>query len=75
MYPGRLQNWDGTDLWNLKQKTEGTSRQMTNVFNVFTLLQIFNLVNCRVINDEINVFKGMFHNWMFLGVLLGIAAG
>ena len=48
---------------------------MTNVFNVFTVMQIFNLVNCRVINDEINVFKGMFGNWMFIGVLLGISGG
>ena len=48
---------------------------MTNVFNVFTVMQIFNLINCRVINDEINVFKGIFSNWMFIFVLAGIIGG
>ena len=48
---------------------------MTNVFNVFTIMQIFNLINCRVINDELNVFKGLFKNWMFIAVMLGCAGG
>jgi Ca2+-transporting ATPase len=48
---------------------------MTNVFNVFTVMQIFNLINCRVINDEMNVFKGITKNWMFIFVVVGIAGG
>ena len=48
---------------------------MTNVFNVFTIMQIFNLINCRVINDELNVFKGLFKNWMFIAVMIGCAGG
>lgn len=75
VYPGRVSNWDGTELWSAKAKDEGTSRQMTNVFNVFTVMQIFNLINCRVINDDLNVFRGLFKNWMFIGVLVGIAGG
>lgn len=75
VYPGRVSNWDGTPLWSKYAKDEGTSRQMTNVFNVFTVMQIFNLINCRVINDELNVFKGLFTNWMFIGVWIGIAGG
>ncbi len=75
VYPGRVSNWDGTPLWSKYTKDEGTSRQMTNVFNVFTVMQIFNLINCRVINDEINVFKGIHKNYMFLIVWIGIAVG
>lgn len=75
VYPGRVSNWDGTPLWSKYAKDEGTSRQMTNVFNVFTVMQIFNLVNCRVINDELNAFKGFFKNYMFVLVLIGIAGG
>jgi magnesium-transporting ATPase (P-type) len=75
VYPGRVSNWDGTPLWSKYAKDEGTSRQMTNVFNVFTVMQIFNLINCRVINDELNVFKGLFTNWMFIMVWIGIAGG
>jgi len=75
VYPGRVSNWDGTPLWSKYAKDEGTSRQMTNVFNVFTVMQIFNLVNCRVINDELNAFKGFFSNYMFFIVLAGISGG
>jgi Ca2+ transporting ATPase len=75
VYPGRVSNWDGTPLWSKYAKDEGTSRQMTNVFNVFTVMQIFNLLNCRVINDEMNAFAGFFKNYMITVVLIGISAG
>jgi len=75
VYPGRVSNWDGSPLWSKYAKDEGTSRQMTNVFNVFTVMQIFNLINCRVINDELNAFKGIFSNYMFFIVLIGISGG
>jgi P-type Ca2+ transporter type 2C len=45
---------------------------MTNVFNVFTVMQIFNLVHARKIHDEINIFEGIHKNWMFCGVWCGI---
>lgn len=38
-------------------------------------MQIFNLINARKINDEINVFDGIHKNWMFAMVWIGIAAG
>ena len=48
---------------------------MTNAFNVFVVMQIFNLINARKIHDEINVFEGIFKNWMYIGVWILIAAG
>ena len=75
VYPGRLYNWDGTPLWIKHQAKYGTSRHMTNVFNVFTVMQIFNLVNARKIHDEKNIFDGIFRSSMFIGVLIGICAG
>ncbi len=45
---------------------------MTNVFNVFTVMQIFNLINSRKIHDEKNIFEGIHRNWMFIGVWVGI---
>jgi Ca2+-transporting ATPase len=33
------------------------------------------LINCRVINDELNVFKGIHTNYMFAIVFIGISAG
>jgi Ca2+ transporting ATPase len=56
VFPGRPTNWDGTPLWSLFLEEHGVSHHMTNVFNVFTVMQIFNLVNSRKINDEKNIF-------------------
>lgn len=38
VYPGRWEDWDGTELYSLKFKVFGPSRHMTNVFNVFVWL-------------------------------------
>ena len=35
------------------------------VFNVFIWLQLFNEINSRKINDELNVFSGLLSNWIF----------
>ena len=38
IYPGRVTDWDGTELWSRYQPTEGSSRHMTNVFNIFVVM-------------------------------------
>ena len=38
---------------------------MTNVFNIFVMLQVFNMINCRKVNDEKNIFEDITKNWMF----------
>ena len=38
IFPGRITDWDGSELWSLKKPTEGTSRHMTNVFNIFVVM-------------------------------------
>jgi Ca2+-transporting ATPase len=35
------------------------------VFNVFIWLQLFNEINARKIDDELNVFNGLLGNWIF----------
>ena len=62
VYPGRVEDWDGTPLWSRYSSTIGASRHMSNVFNVFVVMQIFNMINCRKINDEVNIFTGIFDN-------------
>lgn len=66
IYPGRITDWDNTPLYSLKYSVYGASHHMTNVFNIFVYLQIFNMINCRKINDEKNIFLGIHTNWMFL---------
>jgi len=44
------------------------------VFNVFVWLQVFNELNMRKVNGEINIFDGFFSNWIFLVILFITAA-
>lgn len=48
---------------------------MTNVFNIFVVMQIFNMINCRVINDELNIFDGIFNNMTYCIIFLIIFGG
>jgi Ca2+-transporting ATPase len=38
------------------------------VFNTFIWMQLFNEINARRINDELNVFSGIFNGWIFASV-------
>jgi Ca2+-transporting ATPase len=42
------------------------------VFNVFIAMELFNFINARKINDELNIFKGIFTSPVFSGVLFVI---
>jgi Ca2+-transporting ATPase len=42
----------------------------TIVFHSFILMNLFNQINCRVLGDEINVFKTLFNNLLFWVVLI-----
>ena len=39
------------------------------------MLQIFNFINARRILDELNVFEGIFSNYMFPLIVVTIFAG
>ena len=45
VYPGRLYDWDGTELFIKFEYRFGASRHLTNVFNIFVVMAIFNIVN------------------------------
>jgi len=42
----------------------------TIIFNTFVMCQLFNEINSRKLNDELNVFRGLLNNSVFLGILL-----
>jgi len=69
-----VQSIDGQDLY---RHFEGAtpSRHLTIVFNLFVFFQIFNMLGARKINDEINIFEGVFKNSMFVAVWLTIVGG
>ena len=75
VYPGRVEDWDGTPLWSKYEEKIGASRHMSNVFNVFVVMQIFNMINARKINDEINIFEGIFENPTYFVIWVIIFGG
>ncbi|KAJ6241004.1 cation transporting atpase [Anaeramoeba flamelloides] len=42
------------------------------VFNVFVMLQVFNEINCRKIEDQHDIFEGITKNKIFLYIIIGI---
>ena len=47
----------------------------TVVFNTFVWLQIFNEVNCRRLDDKLNVFSGLQRNPFFIAITLIMIGG
>jgi magnesium-transporting ATPase (P-type) len=67
--------YDAYNWWNIPSGQTSPSsgtQHYTLVFNTFVWLQIFNLINCRRVNDEKNVFQGIHKNWLFLVIFFGI---
>jgi len=42
----------------------------TLVFNAFVFAQIFNSVNCRRLDQKLNIFEGLTKNWYFIIITL-----
>lgn len=55
---------------NVLERQKINSEHYTFIFNAFVWMQLFNEINSRSLNGEINVFKGMFRNPLFCGILL-----
>lgn len=49
---------------------EGSVYHITIIFNSFVMCQLFNEINSRKLNNELNVFSGLFNNSIFLGILV-----
>jgi Ca2+ transporting ATPase len=71
---GSVQSIGGDDMYR-HYETSSPSRHLSFVFNLFVFLQIFNMLGARKINDEKNIFEGIFKNPMFLGVWFTIFFG
>jgi len=56
----------GPKIFHLSNSQEDTAILRTLVFNTFVFLQVFNEINCRRIDDRLNVFKNIFHNHIFI---------
>ncbi|KAK9922085.1 hypothetical protein M0R45_030566 [Rubus argutus] len=61
-------NFRGTQLLGLTG-SDATDTLNTVIFNAFVFCQVFNEINSRDI-EKINIFRGMFDSWVFLGVMV-----
>lgn len=50
----------------------GPSRHHTFTFNTFVIMQIFNFVNARKLEDELNIFEGMARSQGFVIIVIFI---
>ncbi|XP_076892651.1 calcium-transporting ATPase 8, plasma membrane-type-like [Bidens hawaiensis] len=63
-------NFDGKRILNLEHETskQANKKKNTLIFNAFVFSQIFNEFNARK-PDEMNVFKGVTKNRLFMGIV------
>lgn len=47
----------------------------TMVFNVFVFMQVFNELNCRRIDDQLNILRGIAHDYLFLAIQAFVIVG
>eukprot|EP01094_Clydonella_sp_ATCC50884_P012908 TRINITY_DN23200_c0_g1_i1.p1 TRINITY_DN23200_c0_g1~~TRINITY_DN23200_c0_g1_i1.p1 ORF type:complete len:993 (-),score=402.69 TRINITY_DN23200_c0_g1_i1:268-3246(-) len=47
-----------------------TDAHYTMIFNAFVFCQIFNEVNARKVNGELNIFEGIWTNYMFIAIIV-----
>ncbi|KAF9514593.1 hypothetical protein BS47DRAFT_1392337 [Hydnum rufescens UP504] len=52
------------------EATKKSTELGTFVFNAYVFSQIFNSINCRRIDNKLNVFAGIFDNWYFWVITL-----
>ncbi|KZT57691.1 Ca-transporting ATPase [Calocera cornea HHB12733] len=65
----------GNTIFGYNSTDESVSRQQTAelntlVFNAFVFAQIFNSINCRRLDNKLNIFEGFFLNWYFIVITL-----
>lgn len=58
----------GPKLIGLDNNSESKAVLNTLVFNSFVFLQLFNEINCRRLDNKLNVFYNIHRNYYFMGV-------
>lgn len=68
---GQAYSQAGEDYNTIKLYTDiGPSRHFTFLFNTFLWMTIFNFINARKLKDEMNVFKGITKNMLFIVIVV-----
>jgi len=56
------------EAYNWYTSTYGNTVHMTMIFNTFVFYSLFNQINSRIINNNLNIFHRILDNWMFIAV-------
>jgi magnesium-transporting ATPase (P-type) len=62
----------GLEMNGYDESSQGGSTHLTYCFNIFVMMQIFNFLNARKLEDEFNVFEGMSAGSYFTIIVLVI---
>ncbi|CAN4106603.1 unnamed protein product [Withania somnifera] len=65
-------NFAGKQILRL-EGSDSTTVLNTFIFNTFVFCQVFNEINSREM-EKINIFRGIFSSWIFIGVMLATVA-
>ncbi|KAF8954025.1 hypothetical protein BDZ97DRAFT_1766909, partial [Flammula alnicola] len=65
-----LFHFRGLEILGFENTTRNQLIVKTLVFNTFVFAQIFNSVNCRRLDNKLNIFEGMSKNMIFVGITL-----
>lgn len=65
-----LFHFRGLQILGLENTTQNNLIVKTLVFNAFVFAQIFNSINCRRLDSQLNIFEGIFKNTFFIGITL-----
>ena len=66
---------DGFPLYDNQTGDALTDAVQGLIFNTFVWMQIFNQYNCRRLDNKLNIFEGVTHNYFFVGIQFIIVAG
>jgi len=71
VHSGRFVHYDGKGEDYSDDAHDITpSRHFTFLFNAFVMMQFFNFLNARKLNDEFNIFKNFFSNTLFFAIVI-----
>lgn len=66
----------GSEIFHLDENDKHNKIVLhTIIFNVFVFLQVFNEINCQRIDDSLNVFKDIFHDYIFIIIQIVVIVG
>ena len=64
---GDYVNYDNlSKAYELYNKRQGAPVQLTMIFNIFVLYTLFNQLNCRIVDETLNIFARILNNRLFI---------